>query len=319
MPVYDALYDYHEQIKHVLTRHEQGAIHAAQGYARVSGKVGVCLATSGPGATNLITGLADAQIDSTPLVCITGQVAAHLLGTDAFQETDVVGISMPGTKWNIQVRRVEDIAPAIAKGFYIARSGRPGPVLIDITKNAQVDFGEFNYVPCQGFRSYKTHHPIEKTAIQQAAELINQAERPYLLFGQGVVLGNAESTEVANLHAGWRGLANGIIENTVAEMKSQPTWAWLGAAISQACFEVGAEVRAVFCDKYPELASAFIAGQVEGKYQADLYAIARFILNHLGVETVLGGDQCSYQQAEDYFSYRRDAKTGRMATFVFMQ
>jgi acetolactate synthase-1/2/3 large subunit len=193
MPVYDALYDYHEQIKHVLTRHEQGAIHAAQGYARVSGKVGVCLATSGPGATNLITGLADAQIDSTPLVCITGQVAAHLLGTDAFQETDVVGISMPGTKWNIQVRRVEDIAPAIAKGFYIARSGRPGPVLIDITKNAQVDFGEFNYVPCQGFRSYKTHHPVEKTAIQQAAELINEAERPYLLFGQGVVLGNAEA------------------------------------------------------------------------------------------------------------------------------
>ncbi|TDQ17637.1 acetolactate synthase large subunit [Algoriphagus boseongensis] len=193
MPVYDALYDYHEQIKHVLTRHEQGAIHAAQGYARVSGRVGVCLATSGPGATNLITGLADAQIDSTPLVCITGQVAAHLLGTDAFQETDVVGISMPGTKWNIQVRTVEEIAPAIAKGFYIARSGRPGPVLIDITKNAQVDFGEFNYSPCLGFRSYKTHHPIEKTIIQEAAELINKAERPYLLFGQGVVLGKAES------------------------------------------------------------------------------------------------------------------------------
>jgi acetolactate synthase I/II/III large subunit len=193
MPVYDALYDYHDQIKHVLTRHEQGAIHAAQGYARVSGKVGVCLATSGPGATNLITGLADAQIDSTPLVCITGQVAAHLLGTDAFQETDVVGISMPGTKWNIQVRRVEDIAPAIAKGFYIAASGRPGPVLIDITKNAQVDFGEFNYVPCMGFRSYKIHHPIDQTSIQQAAELINQAERPYLLFGQGVILGKAET------------------------------------------------------------------------------------------------------------------------------
>ncbi|GAB2492958.1 biosynthetic-type acetolactate synthase large subunit [Algoriphagus taiwanensis] len=193
MPVYDALYDYHDQIKHVLTRHEQGAIHAAQGYARVSGKVGVCLATSGPGATNLITGLADAQIDSTPLVCITGQVAAHLLGTDAFQETDVVGISMPGTKWNIQVRRVEDIAPAIAKGFYIARSGRPGPVLIDITKNAQVDFGEFNYTPCLGFRSYKTHHPVDLSSIQQAADLINQAERPYLLFGQGVVLGKAEA------------------------------------------------------------------------------------------------------------------------------
>lgn len=193
MPVYDALYDYHDQVRHVLTRHEQGAIHAAQGYARVSGKVGVCIATSGPGATNLITGLADAQIDSTPLVCITGQVAAHLLGTDAFQETDVVGISMPGTKWNIQVRRVEDIAPAIAKGFYIARSGRPGPVLIDITKNAQVDFGEWNYVPCMGFRSYKTHIPVDISLIQQAAELINNAERPYLLFGQGVVLGKAET------------------------------------------------------------------------------------------------------------------------------
>ncbi|SDC92194.1 acetolactate synthase, large subunit [Algoriphagus faecimaris] len=193
MPVYDALYDYHEQIKHVLTRHEQGAIHAAQGYARVSGKVGVCLATSGPGATNLITGLADSQIDSTPLVCITGQVAAHLLGTDAFQETDVVGISMPGTKWNIQVRSVEEIAPAIAKGFYIARSGRPGPVLIDITKNAQVDFGEFNYVPCMGFRSYKTHHIIDQSVISQAAKLINEAERPYVLFGQGVVLGKAEA------------------------------------------------------------------------------------------------------------------------------
>ncbi|MGM0945796.1 MAG: biosynthetic-type acetolactate synthase large subunit [Bacteroidota bacterium] len=193
MPVYDALYDYHEQIKHVLTRHEQGAIHAAQGYARVSGKVGVCLATSGPGATNLITGLADSQIDSTPLVCITGQVAAHLLGTDAFQETDVVGISMPGTKWNIQVRSVEEIAPAIAKGFFIARSGRPGPVLIDITKNAQVDFGEFNYVPCMGFRSYKTHHIIDQSVISQAAKLINEAERPYVLFGQGVVLGKAEA------------------------------------------------------------------------------------------------------------------------------
>ncbi|MDG1277493.1 MAG: biosynthetic-type acetolactate synthase large subunit [Algoriphagus sp.] len=192
MPVYDALYDYHDQLRHVLTRHEQGAIHAAQGYARVSGKVGVCIATSGPGATNLITGLADAQIDSTPLVCITGQVAAHLLGTDAFQETDVVGISMPGTKWNIQVRRVEDIAPAIAKGFYIAKSGRPGPVLIDITKNAQVDFGEFNYVRCEGFRSYKTQIPVEKSAIQKAAFLINMAKRPYLLFGQGVILGKAE-------------------------------------------------------------------------------------------------------------------------------
>ncbi|MCE2708307.1 MAG: biosynthetic-type acetolactate synthase large subunit [Algoriphagus sp.] len=193
MPVYDALYDYHDQIKHVLTRHEQGAIHAAQGYARVSGRVGVCLATSGPGATNLITGLADALIDSTPLVCITGQVAAHLLGSDAFQETDMVGISMPGTKWNIQVRRVEDIAPAIAKGFYIARSGRPGPVLIDITKNAQVDFGSFRYEPCLGFRSYKTHHPVDPASVYEAAALINKAERPYLLFGQGVILAQAET------------------------------------------------------------------------------------------------------------------------------
>ena len=192
MPVYDALYDYHAQIKHVLTRHEQGAIHAAQGYARISGKVGVCLATSGPGATNLITGLADAQIDSTPLVCITGQVAAHLLGTDAFQETDMMGISMPATKWNIQVRHVEDIAPAIAKGFFIARSGRPGAVLIDITKNAQVDFGEFNYQPCQEFRSYVTKRPISVPALQEAAALINSASRPYVLFGQGVILGKAE-------------------------------------------------------------------------------------------------------------------------------
>lgn len=193
MPVYDALYDYSEQIKHVLTRHEQGAIHAAQGYARVSGKVGVVLVTSGPGATNLITGLADAQIDSTPLVCITGQVAAHLLGSDAFQETDVVGLSMPGTKWNIQVRRVEDIAPAIAKAFHIARTGRPGPVLVDITKNAQVEFGDFNYAPCLAVRSFRPYVTIDKEAVQSAAELINTAKKPYVLFGQGVVLAKAEA------------------------------------------------------------------------------------------------------------------------------
>ncbi|GAB2606340.1 biosynthetic-type acetolactate synthase large subunit [Belliella aquatica] len=193
MPVYDALYDYSDQIRHVLTRHEQGAIHAAQGYARVSGQVGVALATSGPGATNLITGLADAMIDSTPLVCITGQVAAHLLGTDAFQETDVVGISMPVTKWNIQVRRAEDIAPAIAKGFHIARSGRPGPVLIDITKNAQTEAGEFNYVPCLSIRSYRPYFEIKKDEVQKAAELIKAAQRPYVLYGQGVVIGKAEA------------------------------------------------------------------------------------------------------------------------------
>ncbi|GGF18884.1 biosynthetic-type acetolactate synthase large subunit [Echinicola rosea] len=192
MPVYDALYDYADQIKHVLTRHEQGAIHAAQGYARVSGKVGVCMATSGPGATNLITGIADAQIDSTPLVCITGQVASPLLGTDAFQETDVVGFSMPGTKWNIQVRKAADIAPAIAKGFHIARSGRPGPVLIDITKDAQNELSEFNYVPCLGIRSYRPYPIVKDSEITAAAEVINAAKKPYVLFGQGVVIGNAE-------------------------------------------------------------------------------------------------------------------------------
>src|SRR5690554_6266893 len=154
MPVYDALYDYHEQIKHVLTRHEQGAIHAAQGYSRVSGKVGVCLATSGPGATNLVTGLADAQIDSTPIVCITGQVPRHLLGSDAFQETDIVGISTPVTKWNYQITRAEEIPEIIAKAFYIARSGRPGAVLVDITKNAQFDELDFHYEKCTGVRSY---------------------------------------------------------------------------------------------------------------------------------------------------------------------
>lgn len=193
MPVYDALYDYMDQIQHILTRHEQGAIHAAQGYARVSGKVGVCMATSGPGATNLITGMADALIDSTPLVCITGQVVSQLLGTDAFQETDVVGISMPATKWNIQVRRVEDIAPAIAKGFHIARSGRPGPVLIDITKDAQIALGDFNYVPCLNIRSYRPYPKVSDSVIAEAAALINSAERPYLLYGQGVILGKAES------------------------------------------------------------------------------------------------------------------------------
>jgi len=154
MPVYDALYDFKEQINHILVRHEQGAIHAAQGFARTSGKVGVCLATSGPGATNLITGLADAMIDSTPVVCITGQVASHLLGTDAFQETDVIGISMPVTKYNIQVTRAEDIAPAMAKAFYIAATGRPGPVLVDITKDAQFGMVDFTYEKCQSIRSY---------------------------------------------------------------------------------------------------------------------------------------------------------------------
>lgn len=193
MPVYDALYDYQQKIQHVLARHEQGATHAAQGYARASGKVGVCLATSGPGATNLITGLADAQIDSTPMVCITGQVASGLLGSDAFQETDVIGISMPVTKWNYQVTRAEEIPEALAKAFYIAKSGRPGPVLVDITKDAQFQQFDFSYAHCHDVRSYRAVPELDLTAVDKAAELINEAKRPYILFGQGVILGNAEA------------------------------------------------------------------------------------------------------------------------------
>ena len=192
MPVYDALYDVEDKLTHVLTRHEQGATHAAQGYARATGKVGVCMATSGPGATNLITGIADAQIDSTPLVCITGQVASHLLGTDAFQETDVIGISMPVTKWNFQVTKAEEIPTAIAKAFYIAKSGKPGPVLIDITKDAQLGELEFDYKPFTGMRSYIPLPKLDKTKVQQAAELINQAKKPFILFGQGIILSQAE-------------------------------------------------------------------------------------------------------------------------------
>ncbi len=192
MPVYDALYDYMDQLNHYLVRHEQGATHAAQGYSRVSGKPGVVFATSGPGATNLITGIADAQIDSTPLVCITGQVHSHLLGTDAFQETDVVGISMPVTKWNVQVTKAEDIAPAIAKAFYIATSGRPGPVLVDITKDAQFGKTTYNYEKCESIRSYFPCPKVNEDEVLKAADLINNAQRPYILCGHGVLLSGAE-------------------------------------------------------------------------------------------------------------------------------
>lgn len=193
MPIYDALYDYSDILNHILVRHEQGGIHAAQGYARTSGEVGVVFATSGPGATNLVTGLADAQIDSTPLVCITGQVFAHLLGTDAFQETDVINITTPVTKWNYQVTDATEIPGVLAKAFYIARSGRPGPVLIDITKNAQVQqFNYPGYTPCNHVRSYRPKPNIRKEYITEAAALINVAERPFVLFGQGVILGKAE-------------------------------------------------------------------------------------------------------------------------------
>jgi acetolactate synthase-1/2/3 large subunit len=193
MPVYDALYDYRHQLKHILTRHEQGAVHAAQGYARVSGKVGVCVVTSGPGATNLITGIADAMIDSTPLVCITGQVVSGLLGTDAFQESDVVGITMPVTKWNFQITSADEITEAMAKAFYIARSGRPGPVVLDLTKDAQFAKTEYSYTKCSIIRSYIDDYHTDKELLKQAAELINNAKKPFLLYGQGVELSGAEN------------------------------------------------------------------------------------------------------------------------------
>ena len=192
MPIYDALYDFQDKVHHILVRHEQGATHAAQGFARANGEVGVVFATSGPGATNLVTGLADAYMDSTPMVCITGQVAAALLGTDAFQETDVIGITTPITKWNIQVTRPEDIPGAIAKAFYIARSGRPGPVLVDITKNAQVNKLDFQYKACEYIRSYRPVPELKIEDVKAAAELINSAKRPYILCGHGVLLSNAE-------------------------------------------------------------------------------------------------------------------------------
>ena len=193
MPIYDELYKFQDQLHHVLTRHEQGATHAAQGFARTSGKVGVALATSGPGATNLVTGIADAQIDSTPMVCITGQVASHLLGSDAFQETDIIGISTPVTKWNYQITKASEIPEIMAKAFYIARSGRPGPVLIDITKDAQFELFDFTYEKCKGIRSYQPYPSLLTAAVEKAVELIGQAKKPLIVWGQGVILGRAEA------------------------------------------------------------------------------------------------------------------------------
>ena len=197
IPVFDRLYDYKDKLHHILVRHEQGATHAAQGYARVSGKVGVALFTSGPAATNAVTGLADAMMDSTPIVVITGQVPSPMLGTDAFQETDVMGITLPITKWAYQIRRPEEIAGAVARAFYIARTGRPGPVVLDLTKDAQVGLTEFTYKKCNYIRSYTPVPKIEETQIDKAAELINQAKKPLMLIGQGVVLGNAEKEAMA--------------------------------------------------------------------------------------------------------------------------
>ena len=208
MPIYDALYDHDKNVKHILTRHEQGAVHAAEGYARVTGKAGVCFATSGPGATNLITGIADAMIDSTPLVCITGQVASPLLGTDAFQESDVISISMPVTKWNFQITSPEEIPEVIAQAFYVAQSGRPGPVLIDITKDAQFGELDFEYAKCKKIRSYVPEMPVDPFKIKEAAEIIDNAKKPMLLFGQGVIIGNAEDdiktfVEKTGIPAAW--------------------------------------------------------------------------------------------------------------------
>jgi len=208
MPVYDQLYKYQDRIHHVMARHEQGATHAAQGYSRISGKVGVVIATSGPGATNLVTGIADAQIDSTPLVCITGQVASHLLGSDAFQETDIIGISTPVTKWNHQITKAEDIPKVLAKAFFIAKSGRPGPVLIDITKDAQFEEFDFSYQKCIGIRSYKPVPVVNKKQIEVAAALINSAKQPLIVWGQGVILSKAEDifkaiVEKSGIPAAW--------------------------------------------------------------------------------------------------------------------
>ncbi len=208
MPVYDEFYKFQDKLKHILARHEQGAIHAAQGYARSSGKVGVAIATSGPGATNLVTGIADAQIDSTPVVCITGQVPSHLLGSDAFQETDIIGISMPVTKWNYQITKAYEIPEIFAKAFYIAKSGRPGPVLIDITKDAQFELFDYEYSKCKGIRSYNPLPKINSTSIDDAVKLINKAKKPFIVWGQGVILGNAEDefksfVEKSGIPAAW--------------------------------------------------------------------------------------------------------------------
>lgn len=244
MPIYDALYDYNERLKHILVRHEQGAIHAAQGYARASGDVGVVFATSGPGATNLVTGLADAMIDSTPVVCITGQVFAHLLGTDAFQETDVINITTPITKWNYQVTDATEIPHVLAKAFYIARSGRPGPVLIDITKNAQLQVFDYNgYQKCDHIRSYRPKPIVRKEYIEEAAKLINSAERPFVIFGQGVILGQAEKEfkafiEKSGIPAAW----------TILGMSAIPTDHPLGVGMLGMHGNYGPNVLTNECD-----------------------------------------------------------------------
>ncbi|MFC0772461.1 biosynthetic-type acetolactate synthase large subunit [Terrimonas alba] len=244
MPIYDALYDYNDRLKHILVRHEQGAIHAAQGYARTSGEVGVVFATSGPGATNLVTGLADAMIDSTAVVCVTGQVFAHLLGTDAFQETDVINITTPVTKWNYQITDATEIPHVLAKAFYIAKSGRPGPVLIDITKNAQLQLFEYSgYNKCDHIRSYRPKPIVRKEYIEEAAKLINSAEKPFVIFGQGVILGKAEKEfkafiEKSGIPAAW----------TIMGMSAIPTDHPLGVGMLGMHGNYGPNVLTNECD-----------------------------------------------------------------------
>ncbi|MEP6725658.1 MAG: biosynthetic-type acetolactate synthase large subunit, partial [Bacteroidota bacterium] len=244
MPIYDALYDYNDKLRHILVRHEQGAIHAAQGYARTSGKTGVVFATSGPGATNLVTGLADAMIDSTPVVCITGQVFAHLLGTDAFQETDVINITTPVTKWNYQVTDATEIPEVLAKAFYIAGSGRPGPVLIDITKNAQLQkFDYAGYKKCEYIRSYRPSPIVRKEYVEAAAKLINEAKKPFVIFGQGVILGRAEKEfaafiEKSGIPAAW----------TIMGMSAIPTDHPLGVGMLGMHGNYGPNVLTNECD-----------------------------------------------------------------------
>jgi acetolactate synthase-1/2/3 large subunit len=244
MPIYDALYNYSEKLNHILVRHEQGGIHAAQGFARASGRTGVVFATSGPGATNLVTGLADAMIDSTPLVCITGQVFASLLGTDAFQETDVINITTPVTKWNYQITDATEIPSVLAKAFYIAGSGRPGPVLIDITKNAQLQMFDYaGYTKCNHIRSYRPKPIVRKEYIVEAAKVINEAKKPFVIFGQGIILGHAEKEfaefiEKGNLPAAW----------TIMGMSAIPTNHPLGVGMLGMHGNYGPNVLTNECD-----------------------------------------------------------------------
>lgn len=276
MPIYDALYDFNDNLKHILVRHEQGAIHAAQGYARVSGKTGVVFATSGPGATNLVTGLADAQIDSTPLVCITGQVFAHLLGTDAFQETDIINITTPITKWNYQVTDANEIPEVLAKAFYIAKSGRPGPVLIDITKNAQLQLFDYKgYRSCTHIRSYRPEPIVRNEYIEKAALLINQAKKPLVVFGQGVILGNAEKEFLAFIEKG--GLPTAW---TIMGMSAIPTNHRLGVGMVGMHGNYGPNVLTNECDVLIAIGMRF-DDRVTGRL--DMYAKQAKIV-HLDID-----------------------------------